>query len=408
MVHLLKNEIRFCLRKKNILIFLLVLAVLPILYYFPYVTDYKNYASEVVAEMDIAQDNAELSISILRSTIKTMKESTGTDETELAKYETLLNQWQSELNSINYIASVWRNTHYVEHYARLPEENALRDENAKQVVDDDLLGLDYTTMYRQDRQDLDNRFKLRAAYERLGLTQEPNQAVPTGAYCLSQGLGSMSILMGIVLLFVMLLNTDIWTNEFDANAYQLLFTLPISRFKIYATRCAVRFVFTFLTVGIVLGCFYGIGVVMHGDGLDNFVIMNETALKTFGFFDPSAVQLSDTVYPLGTMLMMQMVLVASYLFCFMAIVHFLSILCKNKGLAMMVPSILLMLVYMVLTTSPDSTEFVLNPCGYLLTSEIVNGHMGIGYPLAVVILLVLGVCFYVGGYWIIRKDLQGE
>ena len=92
----------------------------------------------------------------------------------------------------------------------------------------------------------------------------------------------------------------------------------------------------------------------------------------------------------------------------MAIVHFLSILCKNKGLAMMVPSILLMLVYMVLTTSPDSTEFVLNPCGYLLTSEIVNGHMGIGYPLAVVILLVLGVCFYVGGYWIIRKDLQGE
>lgn len=407
MCNLLKNEIRFCLSKKNILAFITTLLILPVLFYYPYVREYESYAETEISRLELASDNAELSISIINAAIND-KEKVDIDDEELTQYKQALKGWQNELSNVNYISAIWNNQHYPDYYALLPNQYKLRDENIEHIVELEDLPLDYSTIYQQDKQDLLNRMQLRNMYESQGLTQEPNKEIPTGANILKKGIGSMSVLMAILLLFVLVINSDIWTNEFDANAYQLLFTLPISRFKIYTVRFAIRVLFTITTVGLLLVCFYGIGVLQHGSGLADYVIMNETAIKTWAFFEPLAVRSSDAVYPIIIMLGYQSTIIFCIIFCFTSVINFVSILCKNKGIALMIPSVLLMIVYMALTTTSNSNEFVLNPCGYLLTNDLLCGRIGVGYPLSVMILLLIGSCFYVSGYFIIYKDIQGE
>lgn len=406
MCNLLKNEIRFCLSKKNILVFIITLLILPIIYY-PYVLEYENYAATVISRLTLAAENAELSISMINTAIEE-KEATAANDEELTEYRQILKVWENELTSVRYISAIWNNRNYPEYYALLPEQYKLRDENMRHIVDLEDLSLDYSTMYQDDEQDFLNRIQLRSIYKSQGLTQELNENIPTGANVLKKGFGSMSIFMAILLLFVLIINSDIWTKEFDANAYQLLFTLPVSRFKIYTIRFIIRIMFTIIAVCLLAVCFYGIGVLQHGSGINEYVIMNETAIKTWGYFEPLAVQSRDNVYPIITMLGYQLVIIFSIIFCFTSMINFISIMCKNKGLSLMLPSILLMILYMVLTTTPNSNEFLFNPCGYLLTTELLLGHIGIGYPLAVLILLIIGICFYASGYFIIYKDIQGE
>lgn len=406
MCNLIKNEIRFCLQKKNILVFLLALLSLPFIFHFYYVESYVNYPNEIHAEMGLEADSADMYVSNIKTVIKNYTEA-GMSADELVPYEDALKIWQNEQSYVGYIRALWKNAARPEYYEQIITQYYLRDENALNAIELENIPINYNTMLRNDRHDLENRIKLKKTYEENNIVQEVNVKKPTGAYVITDSFKEMGIVMLIVLLLVLIWNADIWTAEFDANAYQLLFTLPISRLRIYLTRIITRGIATFFALGVFFICFYGIGTLMYDNGFNNFIIINQTALTSWGFFDPTAIQSADAVYPLVSLIVYQTVLVFSYLFCFMAFINFSSILCKNKGLALMIPSIVLMVIYMVLNTSANSADFIYNPCSYILSYELLKGNIGVGFPLAVSILLGIGVVFYVGGYLTIRKDLQG-
>lgn len=404
MCNLIKNEIRFCLQKKNILVFLLALLSLPFIFHFHYVESYVNYPNEIHAEMGLEADSADMYVSNIKTVIKNYTEA-GISADELVPYEDALKVWQNEQSYIGYIRALWKNAARPEYYEQIITQYYLRDENALNAIELGNIPINYNTMLRNDRHDLENRIKLRKIYEENNIVQEVNVKKPTGAYVITDSFKEMGIVMLIVLLLVLIWNADIWTAEFDANAYQLLFSLPISRLRIYLTRIITRGIATFFALGVFFICFYGIGALMYGSGFNNFIIINQTALNAWGFFDSTIIQSTDAIYPLITMILFQTMLVFSYVFCFMAFINFSSILCKNKGLALMIPSILLMVIYMILNTSPNSADFMYNPCGYILTSDLLKGSIGVSFPFAVCILLGLGIIFYACGYLTIRKDL---
>ncbi len=405
MVRLIQNELRFCLQKKNILIFVLALLSIPLIFPFTFEQDYQKYPTVMIEQHTTEGNNADVSINNIKGQLAAAEESG--DEALVQELNQLLSAWQTEKSSVDYLMTLWRNCAKPEVYALLPEQYVLRDENVKNFNEVEGLFFDYETVLRDDERDWQNRMTLNEAYTQRGWLQEANQMVPTGMNVLKEGMGTMGILMVVILLCIMLWNSDMWAGEFDANAYQLLFTLPASRLRIYSMRCAIRVLLSMLAVMVLFGAAYGYALSQYGAGMESLMILNTTALTSFGFFDPSTIGAADAVYTISQVVGLQAILIFAYCFFFIAMVNLVSVLAKNKGLAMMVPGIYLMIIYMILATTVDSSVLTYNPCGYVMTLELLQGNIGIGLPMAFGLLMGLGLLFYLVGYWSVSRDLQG-
>lgn len=409
MKNLIKNNMLQCLKKRNIIIFVLACISVIFIFKFYYETQYENYSLIMANEIQEEIQKAEINYHSVENRLNSLKENQ-MDSSTINKYEAILSSWQQEADYANYLRVLWLSDKTYGNETEILNTLEKRDVNAFNVIIDDKLILDYSGMYRSEYRDLLNRKKLSEAYSFSNTNSYANPITPTGAYLLSEGLNGFNPMMILILLCLIAWNADIWSKEFDHNGYQLYFTLPYKRSELYLARFLVHCLFSLLGIVLLLLLLFILGSVKYGHGFNQMLIINQQGLNSLSIFETNSQLLSAGDFPIliQNAILYKALLMSLYYFCFISFVNFTSLLCKERGLSIFVPIILILIIYMVVQTTNDYSLIRFIPPCYLLTSVMLMGGMGVSLVVASLVLIIISLFIHaVTLFYIKHVDLKG-
>lgn len=409
MKSLLKNEILLCLRKKNIIVFVFACIFIMFIFQFYFETNYNHNSKETMIQIQEEIQKSEVNIYRMEIRLAGLKEIKA-DEQMIEETSVILNNWKLESEYANYLKVLWYNDQMGSNEAEIRKVLADRDQNAFNTRVENHLILNYTGLYRNSYRDLLNREKLRVSYQMADVLMPMNPRTPTGSYVLNEALSGFNPIMILILICVIIWNADMWSNEFDNNGFQILFTLPYKKSRIYFMRNIVRFLFTLTGVTLLILLLFVLGTFKYGHGFDQFSIVNQQGLSSIGAFEinPELLLKNDFSVSILTVIIYKMSIIFLYLLCFISFINLSSLFCKEKGLSIFVPSILMLITYMIVQTADSASLFMFIPSCYLLTSQALVGDIGISMIMIVLILTsVSSLLYFAGRQYITHADLKG-
>lgn len=409
MKRLIKSEILLCFRKKNLLIFMFACILVMFIFQFYFEANYNNFTNEAVNQIQEEIQKAEVNLHTIESRLIGLHQAK-VDEVVIDNMTVVLNSWKLEEEYTNYLKVLLLNEQFSTNESEIQNILAKRDQNALNTLKDENMILDYSGLYRNNYRDLLNREKLRHVYQAANVSMLVNQNTPTGAFILSESLNGFNPIMILILICAIIWNADMWSNEFDNNGFQLLFTLPYNKSRIYFTRNIIHILFTFAGITMLLILLFLLGTFKYGHGLDHFLILNQQGISATNIFEvnPDLLMQTDFATTYGHVIMGKIGFFFLYQLCFLSFINLSSLLCKEKGLAIFIPSILMMITYMMVQTSDSVSMFKFIPSCYLLISEILIGEMGISMlNISIILIFVNGLLYIAGRQYLTFVDLKG-
>ncbi|NLY31539.1 MAG: ABC transporter permease [Firmicutes bacterium] len=207
-----------------------------------------------------------------------------------------------------------------------------------------------------------------------------------------------------ILITIALLSIDIFSGDAEGGAYKNLYSQPLSRGKIYASKYLVRLFYSFIAIMGITALVFGLLALFKGMGSVNYPIP---------FAEASFHSLENT----GTLTFLpwsQYILKALPLVCLTALFAMLligtaSLLLNNTGNALNASFCILVLDFLARTLFPaESIFYMFWPLTAANTYDLLQGTYRFS-ALAYIILLSLSVLIlYIGGALVLRKrDLTG-
>ncbi|NJP40709.1 hypothetical protein HCH52_06550 [Oscillospiraceae bacterium HV4-5-C5C] len=388
------NELKLALSKKNLLLFTAALMVILLINRFYYLKAYQQYPAQHWQELQTEQENAQVWSEAYSNRLEELKELYPEHE-DLPEATLMADVWQHTTSYLQVLMNTWEkeplDTDRILKYETLLDDQLL--EVDQQGIDTGLSGL-----FRSTRRDWNQRLQLRSAYKAAGITEPVNPLVPTGAYLLLDGLSGDSIFSILLIALVLFWNFDMWAADFEQSTYQLYFTLPYSRTRLYVNRVIARAGLTVLGLAALCGFQFVCGTLWQGSGLDRLVILSGTATHNFGFFamDWQNLLPADGVVPIGLAIIAEAVILLFYVFLLIAIASLISFVTRNLILTEVLLSAWLILV-MTYVKYPKTHQAVgLNILLYFQSGSALSGALGIGIPLLLLLLLLASLVVHTG------------
>ena len=391
MKRLVYNEIKLFLSKKNIVITIIGIILMVVLFQFNYVKNYREYPEMYQYKLQEEIDNATVwSERVSIRLERLLKEYPGHEDTPEAELEA--RTWKSNLAYLQYLQRLWENS----------ERNEVEIKEMEKTMDDNLIpfheqGIEVgvTGLYKSDERDWNSRILLRNAYNSKN-TEEPLIPIrPDGGYLLSDALNGISIPYLIIMMLLILWNFNIWSADFENETARLIFTLPYSKSEIYLTRFITRFLMSLMGILICLLALFLSGYIKFGSGLERWIIVNQKGINNFKFFNLSRLELLplDKAVSIKKYLLLELVLFIPYILMLYTIIQFVSFLSKNQMISLIMPIIGLIVLSTNLFLPKESYIVGANIFLYMQTEKMFSGALGIGLPLAVVLLFVVSSVF---------------
>lgn len=273
------------------------------------------------------------------------------------------------------------------------------DQAIKQYKKTGLQDEEIANLYQTDDHSLQARELKHEVYGNKPWFMSENK--PTVVNLLLDACSLTSISGLILLLVIILINYDMWSNDFETHAYRLLFLNAGSRKKIYLRRLLCRFLFTFASLAFILAVYLGYGGLRYGSGITAYYIANEAAFanfaNTFQMVSPS----QDVLLQGTAILFYACVLLLLYVFHTITFTTFLSLILKQGMLTFLL--LLLMLVYNNLNAI-FLQPVVWNPLTYIQLTDILQGSYGVSIMTVYGVLLGFSSMFSMLGYWYLQKN----
>ena len=409
MKNLIKNEMILFFRKKNLITFAFACLSVLFIFNFYFEVNYQHYASDTVIQIKEEIKKAEVNSNAIENRLAGLKEAKA-EQKIISETEVLLNHWQFEKEKANYERVLWDSGQIENNENEIRKTQIERDINALNTQVDEKMLLDYSGMYRTHHRDLLNREKIMNAYQQEDILIPINPRTPTGASILSEALSGFNPILLLILLCAIIWNSDMWSSEYDHNGFQLLFTLPYKKSSIYLVRTLLRILFTLLGAAFILLLLYGLGTLKYGSGLEQLLITNNQGINSMNLFDEHVESLlnTDFVSSIAQVILLKGLFTFLYLISFISFISVSSLLSKEKGLSVFVPSILMMITYLLVQTTTNVASLKFIPSCYLLTSNILTGGMGMSMLLATIVLMATSSLLnMVAIFNLTYKDLNG-
>lgn len=404
MISLIKNEVKLFLDKKNIICFLIGILMIPLIYQFYYIKEYKKYPQVRQMELQENQKDIDIYTEQYRFYFEQLNEkSPGHKETKEAQL--MANIWTNYRSSMESLRMYWE----------WPERYKQEIRDIEQKMDEDLFSVfekkietGDTNLYRNTERDWKQRIKLLEAYHQANQEIPINKKIPTGTYVLNDALSGMSIVFLLMVILVILWNCDSWTADFEQSTYKILFTLPYARKTIFFTRFFVRCILSMFGICILLAVLLIRASIQFGLGMHEYIIINTKPTKLVGFFESTwkALMENDKAVSIMYSIVWSAVLCVLFLFFIMAIIHFISFFIKNQlGTLILITVFMISVITYVLF--PKTDFFVgFNVFLYFQSGNALTGALGIGIPLMLLLLLVCSsIVLAVTMFWVEKKEL---
>lgn len=389
MGRLVYNEIKLFFSKKNIIVAIIGAILMVVSFQLSYIKAYDEYAESYQNKLQEEVDNATVwSARYTRRLERLLEEYPGHEA--IPEAEMTAKVWKNNLYYLKYLQILWQR----------PEENKVEIKKAEKQMDDNLILIHdqnietgITGLYRFDQRDWNNRILIRDSYENAKSEEPLIPIKPDGAYVLSNALSGTSIPYLIIIILMILWNYDIWSRDFENETTRLIFTLPYTKNQIYIARFITRFIMSLLGILICLFVLFLSGYIRFGSGLERWVIVNQKAVNTFGFFNVSGEQLLelDKVVSIKHFILLELAVFIPYVLMIYTFIQFFSFVSKNQMISMIVPIIglVILLSYLLL---PKETNIVgINIFLYMQSQELFLGALGIGLPLIVTLLFAVSL-----------------
>lgn len=388
---LVYNEIKLFLSKKNIVITIIGIILMVVLFQFNYVKNYREYPEMYQYKLQEEIDNATVwSERVSIRLERLLKEYPGHEDTPEAELEA--RTWKSNLAYLQYLQRLWENS----------ERNEVEIKEMEKTMDDNLIpfheqGIEVgvTGLYKSDERDWNSRILLRNAYNSKN-TKEPLIPIrPDGGYLLSDALNGISIPYLIIMMLLILWNFDIWSEDFENETARLIFTLPYSKSQIYLTRFITRFLMSLLGILICLLALFLSGYIKFGSGLERWIIVNQKGINNFKFFNLSRLELLpwDKAISIKKYILLELALFIPYILMIYTIIQFVSFISKNQMISLIIPIIALIVLSTNLFLPKESYIVGANVFLYMQIEKMFSGALGIGLPLAMVLLFIVSLVF---------------
>lgn len=402
MLGLWKNEMRFFFSRRNWLIFLAAIVAVPVVFYFSFFPQYKEYKYEKLQDISNQQMDETTYINTYENTIS-FYEQNDPEYEKLPELQKMLGIWKAYSAESNLLSQYWEEPENWEEEIRslTRQMDTLLLDAPKDV---DLAG---ENLYRQTERDWNQRMLLYAAYDEAEVEVPINEKEPTGAYALYQALSGFHPIFLLLLMLLICWNYDCWSTEFDAGTYRLLYIQPYSRDSLFWTRNLVHWIFSILGCLIILLEVYLCGAICCGSGWENFVIVNTDILKTFGTISVGDAGLlkSDVAVSMGQAVLLRLGAAFLFLTFVYALVQFFSFLWKSGMVSIITIAALGILAFSTNVMGQEKIQSVL-PVYYFRIDQFLSGEMQIGIPLYLLIEIVWIAVAWMGSWiWMKRRNL---
>lgn len=378
MKNLCKIECKRILNKRNILFILIVCLLATGCYFLVYEKQSNDFYSKLTKTLDKDVQYATITIEYIKNENRNL-----TGE-KLEDNINLLNVWEKEKNYSDEILMYLKSGNIGEYEHEIVELFHKRDLNVINYKNYN----DIAILLRDDFRSINNRIDLYEYYNTKGKTIKLNQEEPTLMYLLKDLCGNSSLFL-ISMIIIILLNADIWSYEFDKNAYKLLFTTPFNKSTIYFSKVITHFVVTLIVIIFVLIIPCILSISLHGMGCDTFEVIDQGVVSNFIYTTDN----SSLVVPIGIYCKYIGFVFIGYFIMVFSLINFISYITKDILMSYFIPILLGGIIY--INCQNITSIFKFDFFSYYLGNHILNGNLHIGLYFVIFSLLLMSIVFHI-------------
>lgn len=246
---LLKNELKFVLSKRKLLCFVALVVGIILVFYFKYNVDYMTFR-----EQQIDYYSEMIDMENQRMNILSESEWNAVFKEDLVHCQKLLSDWKNNTDK-----------------EIIAQDLYDRDRVLLEYVESGVHIDSFTTILQDTVKDLKTRTKM----ERFFIKNEYYDFIfknkPTGCYLLVQITKENNLFFYLLFIMVVILNTDIWSKDFETKCTHFLFTAGKGRRCVFLIRTGIRHGITIFITFIFLLFLFLMGYANYGSGIDMYV-----------------------------------------------------------------------------------------------------------------------------------------
>lgn len=405
MLKLVRNEIKLSFTKKSMIVMMMLILIVLILFQLYYVNGYNTYKYEKIYELRQEVETATIwydgHVRRLERIEKEIPDYKGRADVEME-----VEAWKNYLNYSTVLLNLYNND-VLDERDIIKIEKA-RDFNLINIYESDY-ELIYNGIYRETEREWNIRMKFWNFYDNNGIEPVMNPKRPDGMFVLFNSLSGANPIMITLLTATVFFTYDIWSRDFECEAYKLYFTLPSSRTKLYCARIISRLFLVILSLVILISILFLLGYFNYGSGFDRVTSYNIRAINSLKSINNEMNELmkGDSIIYLKDYIVYQGAIVAAYIILLFSIINIISLLTKNSTLSLLIPVLIVLIILINASMINYGGEQHLNPFNYLFTNDILSGNMIININIALVILISFSIVFILAGlFYLNRSDLN--
>ncbi|MDO4595231.1 MAG: ABC transporter permease subunit [Tissierellia bacterium] len=381
MKNLIKNEVKLFFSKKNLILWLLFTAIIFISFKFIMIENFKNYNLKQSQKYEPYFVNAQTNANLLNEERKINNKEKNLEKNSKKPDQKKIEAFEQKEAVLDQIIPYWDdisfksmmildayNSKYNE-FSKINSSWADIDHNLQEIYDNKIDPI-YPGIFLNEKSDWTSRKLLRVA-DSEKLNSKINYDYPTSTRALTYFTdGKEKMFTILLIIFVILLNFDMWSMEFEENEGKVLFLLPFSKKNIFFSRVITRMLMTlvmmilsFLALCIVSAIMYGFDL-----GLSKIYLKDSlTSLLNYNIDFSEAFKRYEVISSIKYLAISSLNTILFVLFIFSA-VAFISLFSKDLMISLILSLFILVLILNVSSINP------LNPFSYYLTDDILMGR----------------------------------
>lgn len=276
MKHLIINEWKLWINRKNILILLLACICMGLFFHFYYEKAFLEYRADKLAGLE---KQATLSSAAKKQYELQLEEEKkyGISVEKQERIQIQIDLWNNASGYVHQLKTMWDRNEQNEYDNLILELEKKADENLLEFSALQLQPI-YESIYQNNESDLTNRVKLRAFYEQEGLIPNVNPKTPTVHYVVFDLLSGQSFLTLFMFGVVLLMNFNTWSYEFENPSYRLFYTQPYRRSTLFMVRTVIFAILSMLVVLLLSTIICMLAWNKYGIGTDIAINLDHGAL----------------------------------------------------------------------------------------------------------------------------------
>ncbi|WP_035800144.1 hypothetical protein [Butyrivibrio sp. NC3005] len=271
-------EIRLFFNKKNIVTLIIGMLICICFFAMKYEKKYSDYKSDRLDEIEVENRQIDIWIDYYKSELesnmsyKIAKQSMPFRmELEGDSQEAILyNLWKDYEQKNMLTKRNLQSDKYDE--AKIGEYDIEFDYKLGQVKNVGSL-IDYTKLFRNHYDDWQKRMVLHKKYKDENIVEPSVKIKPTGSYVVSDMISGTNPILVTVLLYVFLINFEIYPSEYEREMNVQLKILPSNTYYFVLRRIMIRSICSVFEVMLCFIELFVLGTIKYGSGLESFEIV---------------------------------------------------------------------------------------------------------------------------------------